>query len=235
VFQRTDLNAWLAEFLATHVDPVLGDDGFRRRAGARSYRRRTEYGAQKVEFFAYSRPAYAPREAHLVVNAVFFMPEVMRLGREIFGASFNSGAGDPSLAGGVALDSLPDRPVGLWLFTNRDELQNHAHKVQRALAASVLPFLNASTTLATVATGPARQHLRIEVVAAAYVRLGEPDNALDYLRHRAASHSDLESALLSPASLRALQDDRTRAVQNLEAYRAAAHDHLAEPGRRDDK
>jgi hypothetical protein len=219
MFGRSDLNAWLAGFLTEHVDPVLGSTGFTRRTGARSSRRRTEYGAQKIEFFAYCRPPYAPGQAHMTMQVRFFMPEVMQLARQIFGPSLSSGRADPSFAGAVHLDSLRrQRPLGLWLFTDQAQLGNHAPEVQRALRTWVLPFLDASSTLEDFANGPAREDLRIEVIAAAYVQLGQPDNALGYLQQRATAHSDVELTLMNPLQLQAQQDRRTSAVSTLTAY-----------------
>jgi hypothetical protein len=219
MFERSNLNAWLAGFLTEHVDPVLSSAGFSRRAGARSSRRRTEYGAQKIEFFAYSRPPYAPSQAHMTMQVRFFMPEVMQLARQIFGPSVTARTADPSLAGAVHLDSLrQQRPLGLWLFTDQAELRNHAPEVQRALRTWVLPFLDASSTLEGSANGPTREELRIEVITAAYVQLGQPDSALGYLQQRATAHSDIESALMTPASLQAQQDRRTGVLNTLTAY-----------------
>jgi hypothetical protein len=182
---RQDLSAWLDEFLTEHADPILGSAGFSRVAGARSARRRTEYGAQKIEFFASSRPAHALDQAHLVLKAWFYMPEVMQLARQIFGPSFTAGTADPSLAGGVDLDSLRQQePLGQWLFTDQDQLRTHGPQVQRAVTRWVLPFLDASATLDAFANGPARERMRTEVVAAAYVQLGRPGNALSYLQQR---------------------------------------------------
>lgn len=219
MFGRSDLNAWLAGFLTEHVDPVLSGDGFTRRAGARSSRRRTEYGAQEIAFFADSRPSYAPSQAHMTMQVRFFMPEVMQLAHQIFGPSLTASTADPSLAGVVDLDSLREqRPLGLWLFTDQAELGNHAPEVQRALRTWVLPFLDASFTLEELANGPAREKLPTEVIAAAYVQLTQPDNALGYLQQRAAAQSDLEAALMTPASLHALQQRRTGALNTLTAY-----------------
>jgi hypothetical protein len=105
----------------------------------------------------------------------FFMPEVMQLARQIFGPSVTARTADPSLAGVVDLDSLrQQRPLGLWLFTDQTQLNNHAPEVQQALRTWVLPFLDASSILEDFANGPAREELRIEVIAAAYVQLGSP-------------------------------------------------------------
>jgi hypothetical protein len=204
MFGRQDLNAWLGEFLAEHADAILGGAGFRRRAGARSARRKTGYGAQKIEFFAYSRPSYAPGQAHLVMMAWFYMPEVMRLARQVFGPSFTVAPADPGLAGGADLDSLRQRePLGLWLFADQAQLRSHAPQVQQALRRWVLPFLDASSSLEAFASGPAREHLRVEVVAAAYLQLGQPGSALRYLQQRAAA-ADTGTGLLTPAPLLAL-------------------------------
>ena len=204
MFERPDLNAWLGAFLAEHADAILGSAGFRRRAGARSARRKTGYGAQKIEFFAYSRPAYAPDQAHLVMKAWFYMPEVMQLARQVFGPAFTIAPADPGLAGGADLDSLRQQePLGLWLFADQAQLRSHAPQVQAALRRWVLPFLDASSTLGTFAGGPAREHLPVEVTAAAYLQLGQPGNALRYLQQRATA-AGTESALLTPAPLRAL-------------------------------
>jgi hypothetical protein len=219
MFGRSDLNAWLAGFLTEHVDPVLSSAGFARRAGARSSRRRTEYGAQKIEFFVYSRPPYASSQAHMRMQVRFFMPEVMQLARQIFGPSVTGMRADPSFAGAVDLDSLRrQRPLGLWLFTDQVQLNNHAPEVQKALRTWVLPFLDASSTLEDFADGPAREDLMIEVIAAAYVQLEQPDDALGYLRQRAAAHSNIELALMNPASLQARQDRRTDTLSTLTAY-----------------
>jgi hypothetical protein len=82
-----------------------------------------------------------------------------------------------------------------------------------------------TTTTATTTIGkhggPAREELRIEVVAAAYVQLGQPDSALGYLQQRASAHSDIES-LMSPASLQGLQDRRIAALDTLTAYLTAS-------------
>jgi hypothetical protein len=204
MFARPDLNAWLSEFLAGHADAILDGAGFRRRAGARSARRKTGYGAQKIEFFAYSRPAYAPGQAHLVMKAWFYMPEVMQLARQVFGPSFTINPAGPGLAGGADLDSLRQKePLGLWLFADQAQLRSHAPQVQAALRRWVLPFLDASSTLGTFADGPAREHLGVEVVAAAYLQLGQPASALRYLQQRATA-AGTGSALLTPAPLRAL-------------------------------
>lgn len=219
MFGRSDLNAWLAEFLTEHVDPVLGSAGFTHRAGTRSGRRRTGYGAQKIEFFTYSRPPYAPSQAHMTMQVRFFMPEVMQLARQIFGPSVTPRRADSSFAGAVDLDSLrQQRPLGLWLFTDQTQLNNHAPEVQRALRTWVLPFLDASSTLEDFADGPARDQLRIEVIAAAYVQLGQPDSALGYLQERATAHSDIELALMTPVQLQAQQDRRTGALNALTAH-----------------
>jgi len=224
---RPDLNAWLGEFLTEHADAVLASAGFKRRPGARSARRRTGYGAQKIEFFAYSRPAYAPGQAHLVMKAWFFMPQVMQLARQIFGPSFTTGTADPSLAGGVDLDSLRrQEPLGPWLFTDQAQLGSHAPQVQRALRRWVLPFLDASFTLDTFANGPTRERLQMEVVAAAYVQLGQPGNAMGYLQQRATAHAHTESALQSPASLQARQSRRTGALNTLAAYLTDSGQHI---------
>ena len=201
---RPDLNAWLGEFLAEHADAILGSAGFKHRAGARSARRKTGYGAQKIEFFAYSRPAYAPGQAHLVMKAWLYMPEVMQLARQLFGPSFTIDPAEPGLAGGADLDSLMQRePLGLWLFADEAQLRSHAPQVQGALRRWVLPFLDASSTLDAFASGPAREHLPVEVVAAAYVQLRQPGSALRYLQQRAAA-ADTGSGLLTPVPLRAL-------------------------------
>lgn len=218
LFARSDLNGWVLEFLGEHADPVLGESGFVRRASSRSARRRTDYGSQKVEFLVFSRPRYAPDMAHLYLHSTFHMPELMDLARKIFGADRLSSGRDVSVACGVALDSMCDVPVGMWLFQDRSGLDDLASAVQGTLATKVLPYLNATNTETTFVTGPTRGRARVEVIAAAYVHLGRAREAVDYLRARAGNETDLEISLLTPEARHGLRGRRRDALNQLERY-----------------
>jgi hypothetical protein len=216
VFARSELNGWLAGFLAEHVDDVLRGAGFSRRAGARSARRRTAAGSQKLEFLLFSRPPYAPEMAHLYLNVTLHMPELTDLTRRIFGAEGPEG----SLAAGAALDSLPNHPAELWLFRERAALDDLAPSVREALATCVLPFLDASGSVTGLVDGPARECTRVQVVAAAYVHLGRREEAVEYLRGRLGDETGRAAALLTPQVREAQKRRHAEALARLESYLA---------------
>jgi hypothetical protein len=219
VFTRSELNPWLVDFLVEHVDSALNEAGFQRPARARSARRRTDYGSQKIEFLVFSRPSYAPDAAHLYLNVTFYMPEVMDLARKIFDATSLPAVRSDGLACGMALDQLPNRPHALWLFTDRSALNDLAPRVQQALAFSVLPVLNGSNDLARFVASPAREGARVHVVAAIYLHLGQPDAAVQYLQaQRDHDETDPQAALLSPQAREGQRRRYAEALAQLERH-----------------
>lgn len=229
MFTRPDLNGWLVDFLGEHVDGLLHEAGFERRKGARSARRRTDYGSQKIEFFVLCRPRYAPDKAHLAVNINLHMPELMNLTRKMFGANWSGGVGDPSLACGVAVDTLRAAPASMWLFQNRAALNDLAANVRQSLASEMLPFLNASSGIASFVNGPARDRARVQVVAATYVHLGQQDKAVDYLRARIDNETGVSLALLTPQAHDGQRRRYADALTHLQRYLASNRESANSP------
>jgi hypothetical protein len=221
MFARSELNEWLRGFLADHIDGRLRSANFDRKPSSRSARRLADFGSQQIEFTVFSRPAYARDQAHLSLDVCFHMPSGMDLARRIFGPGLVGTTADTSLACRIALDSLREGPLSLWLFQSRAGLDDLAPQVERSLAAWVLPFLDHSRSEAAFVAGPAREHAQACVVAAAYVDLGRGSDAVDYLRSRRDNPTDAENALLTTEVLAARHARHADALARLENYLAS--------------
>ncbi len=108
------------------------------------------------------------------------MPDVMELGRHIFGDRIGPSRPD-GLAGCVAFDVLRRDPSTMWLFRNQAELDDLGPSVHGAVTSAVLPFLNMTDTMERFVSGAATRHLRVEVVASAMIQVGRQDDAFNYL------------------------------------------------------